>query len=257
MSKCKVIASLNYKGGVGKSTLIILLSRFLAKLGFRVLMIDQDGQNSTSFHFGVPEKELKGRSLYKAYCDSDLLSNIVETSYKVDIIVSSFYLNKLRSLPNIELKRLIDQAGIKEKYDFILIDTPPNLDYFCYSAALVADKIIVPYTLGEFDIKTTAKTMELVAEMLDINPQKFNTVANIVDGAVTGGEDNLNTQMVWLTQELFPDHPTEFFIPKSKPLKKAMARGEVISEAKNKATIYNALCDFFENISECKRPTSF
>lgn len=257
MSKCKIIASLNYKGGVGKSTLIILLSRFLAKLGLRVCMIDQDGQNSTSFHFNVPEEKLDGKSLYRAYCDSDLRGNIVSTSYGVDIIVSSFYLNKLRALPNIELHQLLKKSGLLEDYDFILIDTPPNLDYFCYSAALVADKIIVPYTLGEFDIKTTASTMELVTETLDLDPRKFETVANIVDGAITGGEENLNTQFVWLAEELFPDNPTRFYIPKSKPLKKAMARRETISQAQNKLSIYNALCDFFEDITGCKRPSNF
>ena len=257
MAKCKIITSLNYKGGVGKSTLIILLSRFLAKLGFKVLMIDQDGQNSTSFHFGIPEEKLKGRSLYRAYFDSDLRSNIVKTDYNVDIIVSSFYLNKLRSLPNNELQRLLRISGIMDEYDFILIDTPPNLDYFCYSAALVADKIIVPYTLGEFDIKTTANTMELVMETLELDPSKFETVANIVDGAITGGEDNLNTQFVWLSEALFPNNPTRFYIPKSKPLKKAMARRESISQAQNKLSIYNALCDFFEDLTDCKRPISF
>ena len=257
MANCKIISSLNYKGGVGKSTLIILLSRFLAKLGFRVLVIDQDGQNSTSFHFAVPEKELNGKSLYRAYYDGKLKENIAKTKYNVDIIVSSFYLNKLRSLPNIELKRLINESNIKEDYDFILIDTPPNLDYFCYSAALVADKIIVPYTLGEFDIKTTASTIDMVIETLDISPSKFHTVANIVDGGITGGEENLNTQFVWLAQELLPDYPTRHYIPKSKPLKKAMARGETISQAQNKVNIYNALCSFFEDITDCKRPTSF
>ena len=257
MSKCRIISSVNYKGGVGKSTLIILLSRFLAKLGFKVLMIDQDGQNSTTFHFGVPASEVKGRSMYKAYCDGDLRSNIVSTKYNVDIIISSFFLNKLRSLPNVELKHLIEKDRLKDDYDFILIDTPPNLDYFCYSAAIVSDTIIAPYTLGAFDIKTTANSIELVIETVEVDPRKFVTVANIVDGTITGNEENLNTQYVELAKALLPNFQTKHYIPKSKPLKKAMDRGEIISKAKDKLNVYNALCDFFEDLTDCKRPVSF
>lgn len=257
----KVIITANYKGGVGKSTFQCLLARYLRAIGKTVLMIDEDLQNSTTFHFVNNQDELEGRSLFYALSTGDIRANIFTTDSGIDLVASSFLLSELRTISNNKLKQLFESSGIKEDYDFILIDTPPGLDVFSYIAAYVADVIILPYTLSDFDIKSTAHAFQKIVENLDKDPTCFVSVANMVNGRITEGEENINRQFLEMAKSYFDDlHEglfSDFRIPLSAPLKKAMARGEIISAAQNKKAVYDALCDLFEHITNTKRPTNF
>lgn len=258
-----IIATVNYKGGVGKSTIIDMLAKYLNKLKLRVLLIDSDGQNSTTFHFVQDEEQLEGKSLHKVFANNDIRGNIVKTSEGIDLIPSSFLLNDFRYLPKNRLSQLFQKSNIRDDYDFILIDTPPNLDVFSYGAVLAADKVILPYTLGSFDIKTTSYSFKNLVETLEKPHDAFITIANLVDGVITGKPENLNTQYVDLAKYFLGEEVlgvnlhNDFYIPKSKPLKKAMEREEILSEAKSKAVVYNALCEFFEFVTGVKRPVNF
>ena len=138
----KIIAIVNQKGGVGKTTTSINLSASLGMLGKKVLMIDLDPQGNATTGVGVEKKGLSN-SIYEVLTlKSDINSAIVKTkSVNLDVIPA--YLNLAGvEMELIELERKFRESNqkinrvtrlkdelskVKDRYDFILIDCPPSL----------------------------------------------------------------------------------------------------------------------------------
>lgn len=177
----KVVSVINYKGGVGKTTITANLSAELAWRGYNVLMIDLDPQASLTFSFIQPdvwEKDFSKDKTIKSWFDSFkkgsplALEALIHTPYRVeerlngrgslDIIYSHLGLinvdldlaTKLGGATLAEVKsnfinihrRLANGlASIEEgKYDLVLIDCPPNFNIVTKTAIVASDNILVP-----------------------------------------------------------------------------------------------------------------
>ena len=143
----KIIAVVNQKGGVGKTTTAVNLTAALHDLGLRVLLCDFDPQANATSGLGLDKRKCK----YSIY---DVLINDVPAE---DAIVSTPYGDVLPSASDlagatVELisaqhrERQLDMAlnGIKERYDLIFVDCPPSLELLTLNALCAADGILVP-----------------------------------------------------------------------------------------------------------------
>ncbi len=143
----KIIALSNLKGGTGKTNVAVNLSMFLSALGKRVLLIDMTPQGDATFSLGIKSSP--------NYVGDVLLQKIrpklaiKSTPYFSFDIMPSFpelisLIGKMRELrkPEMRLKEAIDK--IDDDYDFILIDTCPDLNYFTLNALYAADEIMIP-----------------------------------------------------------------------------------------------------------------
>jgi cellulose biosynthesis protein BcsQ len=141
------------KGGDGKSSLCILLSRYLASTGKRVLTLDLDVQNSTSFSL-LPDGDPEGRHIVRAIIENDLASQVIEIAPTHWLVQCDFKLTQLRSMsPNTIHACLTRVSG---DYDYCLIDTPPNYDNIVISGMTAADLILMPVMLkNAFSIKAS------------------------------------------------------------------------------------------------------
>lgn len=140
----KIIAISNHKGGVGKTTTAVNLGAGLASLGKRVLLIDIDPQANLSQSLGVIEHE---RNIYGAIQGLYPLEPVgIYTG--LDLIPATLDLSgaetKLQAEPGREyiLRELI--APIRNRYDYILIDTPPSLGLLTLNAFTAADEVYIP-----------------------------------------------------------------------------------------------------------------
>lgn len=148
MSAC-VIAFSNQKGGVGKTTSVIAAAGSLADRGFRVLIIDTDPQGSASSYL-IPdfEQHEEGReaSLYHLIMDENLSvpDSIVSTDSGADVITASFLLYDMdkQDVGTSAVKEIVNE--VREAYDFILLDTPPNLGWLQTAALEACDFVVVP-----------------------------------------------------------------------------------------------------------------
>jgi len=166
----EIIAIVNQKGGVGKTTTTINVGACLASAGYKTLLIDADAQGNTTSGLGISKKNLK-ETIYHFIMDDVPLEKVLMEGPIPDlyIIPSNRELlginQELFNLPSREslLQKAMDKAlltGKSGKFDFILIDSPPNLDLLSVNIMASASKLIIP-TLPEY------LSLEGLADLLD------------------------------------------------------------------------------------------
>ena len=151
----KIIAFVNQKGGVGKTTSSINLSASLGLLGKKTLLIDLDPQGNTSTGVGIDKSETKA-SIYELLIDkTDLKDVTVKTKFKnlflipasinlagIDMELMEISRENSKFVAQLQLKKYLDQ--IKEVFDFIILDCPPSLGLITTNALAAANSVIIP-----------------------------------------------------------------------------------------------------------------
>ncbi|MBP6915102.1 MAG: ParA family protein [Smithellaceae bacterium] len=148
----KTISFCSIKGGTGKSTLSIITALSLFRQRLRVLAIDLDPQNSTTFFFA---DDVKGKSIFNVLMGDKAENNIIKTKYGVDLIPSDLRLldHKIREVG--WLKNFLNQK-INNNYDYVIIDSAPTYDNLTINCYVAADSIIIPCTVDIFCAKTVS-----------------------------------------------------------------------------------------------------
>lgn len=162
----RIIALMNQKGGVGKTTTTANLGAALAEMGKRVCLIDLDPQAHLTINYGV-EPTADVTSLYDVLCEE---ASFLEAIHKVDeriaLVPSSIDL----AAAEIELVSVLGRETIlKEKmgtaqhdFDFILLDCPPSLGLLTINALGVADEVIIPMQPHFLALQGFAKLLETI-----------------------------------------------------------------------------------------------
>ena len=162
----RIIALMNQKGGVGKTTTTVNLGAALAEAGKRVCLIDLDPQAHLTINYGV-EPTADVTSLYDVLCDdAPFLSAIHKVDDNVALIPSSIDL----AAAEIELVSVLGRETVlKERmeaathdFDFILIDCPPSLGLLTINALGVANEVIIPMQPHFLALQGFAKLLETV-----------------------------------------------------------------------------------------------
>jgi cellulose biosynthesis protein BcsQ len=141
------------KGGDGKSSLCILLSRYLASVGKRVLTLDLDVQNSTSYSL-LPDGDPQGRHIVRAIIENDIAGQTIPIAPNHFLVQCDYKLTQLRSMSLNTIRACLTKIG--SEYDYCLIDTPPYYDNIVISGMSAADLIVMPVMLkNSFSIKAS------------------------------------------------------------------------------------------------------
>jgi chromosome partitioning protein len=164
-----IIAIANQKGGVGKTTTAINLSAALAHKGVRTLIVDLDPQANTSMSF-LDIRDVE-RSMFEVLVENVPLPDvIVPTSIEnLDVAPARISLAKTESALVGEFDapfRMKDRlATVIEKYEFIIIDTPPTLGLITVNAMVAATHLLIPIQSSYFALEGTDDLLETVEKI--------------------------------------------------------------------------------------------
>jgi chromosome partitioning protein len=173
----RLIALMNQKGGVGKTTSAVNIGAALAKLGKRVLMIDLDPQAHMSLHMGVDPDNIE-YSVYDLLTDDDLPASevAVEVSETISVIASEVNLagveaelapkvitGQAQRMLKSKVQPLLEaQEAQGRKFDYVLIDCPPSLGLLTINALSLAQEVIVPMQAHFLALQGLSKLLETV-----------------------------------------------------------------------------------------------
>jgi chromosome partitioning protein len=192
MPQKKVFAIANQKGGVGKTTTSINLGAFLASLGRKTLIIDLDPQSNTTTGLGIDahriEKSIyellvhEGVSVQQVLKPLDNQPNLFLLPATVNLYGAEIDLVYIDNGREVRLKRIID--GVRNDYDFILIDCPPSLGLLTLNALTAADGVILPLQCEYFALEGMAQllhTIQRVRKQLNPSLDLFGVVLTMFD----------------------------------------------------------------------------
>ena len=167
-----ILTITNQKGGIGKSTSSQNIGAGLAKRGYKTLLIDLDAQANLTLSTGLKNADIAGTAFEILQDKSDIkaVDCIAELKENLYIIPASLKLSQADLLitgigKEMRLKKALEP--IKDKFDFIVIDTPPSLGILTVNALTTADKVILPAQADLFSleaIKQLYGNLQLVKE---------------------------------------------------------------------------------------------
>ena len=243
----EIIAILNHKGGVGKTTTTINLAAALQKRKKHVLVVDLDGQANLTESFGLSIEEEK--TVYGAMKGEYGLP-LVETTGGITLVPSCLDLSaaesELINEPGREmiLRGLIARLPEKNNFDYILIDCPPSLGLLTLNAMTAADYLIIPVQAQFLAMRGMAKLMNVVSIVQDrLNPDL--KVGGIVITQYNARK-TLNKSVSDLIKDAFCDKVFKTIIRDNVALAEAPVNGKNIFEYNRKsngAADYLSLAD--------------
>ena len=186
----RVIAMVNQKGGVGKTTSTINLGAALAELGRKVLMVDFDPQGALSAGFGANPHELE-TTVYNVMMDRsvDVHDAIRSTDFEnMDLLPANIDLSaaEVQLVNEVAREQVLSSAlrKVKDEYDVILIDCQPSLGLLTVNALTAADGVIIPLIAEFFALRAVALLVDSIEKVQDrLNPdlQIDGVLATMVD----------------------------------------------------------------------------
>ena len=222
----KIIAVVNQKGGVGKTTTAVNLTAALAEAGKKVLLCDFDPQANATSGLGLDKRHLKNSVYDVVINDVSAKDAIVPTKYgdvlpsTADLAGAAVELISMEA-PNYRLRDALQ--SVKDQYDLIFIDCPPSLEMLTLNSLCAADAILIPvqceyYALeGLTDLMTT---MRMVKKRLNPRLEIFGVALTMFDGRT-----NFSTQVAQEVRRHFPGKVYATVIPRNVRLAEAPSHG--------------------------------
>jgi len=227
----KVIAVVNQKGGVGKTTTAINLAAFLAEMGKFVLMVDMDPQGNATSGLGLQKDEIEA-GLYEALSREKRMHDIIHNTSHEGLRVAPATANLAGAsieLVDVEqrehqLHQLLEE--VKNAYDYIVIDCPPSLGLLTINSLVAADEILIPVQAEYYALEGLGQllqTIELIREHLKPELAILGAVLTMYDKRTKLSEDVMGE-----LYKYFPNNIFRSVIPRTVRLAEAPSFGKSI-----------------------------
>ncbi len=226
----KIIAVVNQKGGVGKTTTTVNITAALHDLGRQVLLCDFDPQANATSGMGVDKNTASPNVYDLLVSDTDPARAVVSTKFG-DVLPS----NKALAGAGIEMigidnrEKLLKQAldGLADRYDFIFIDCPPSLELLTVNALCAAHSLLVPVQCEYYALEGLSDllaTVRLVKRKLNPTLSMEGVLLTMFDSRT-----NLSLQVAEEVKRHFPGQVYATVIPRNVRLSEAPSHGKPIS----------------------------
>lgn len=240
-----VLSIINFKGGVGKTTTAINVATCLTQQGKKVLVIDMDAQGNVGMGLGM--------DVYKPGLSTigDVLGTgsvalercIVKTPY-FDVVPNNLY-TYLKTNKRGSYDILSDALErVKQQYDFVLIDTPPSIEFYTCNAIMASDMLLVVTEYSKFSIQGVRILMSVFDGMSGKVASKLQHSPRAILFTMYQNTSTFKTLTNHIEKETQLGLFLDVKIPRSVEVNKASYEGVPVASKKNKvATAYRTLAE--------------
>lgn len=232
----KVIAIVNQKGGVGKTTTAVNLSAMVASLGKKTLLIDMDPQGNACSGLGINKEEIV-LSVYDILLEETEVKEAIVKTYQDNLFIipaTSDLVGAQIELINemgreYKLKNEIDK--IKNEYDYIFIDCPPTLGILTVNALTAAGSVLIPIQCEFYALDGVSElnnTITLVRKNLNPSLEIEGVLLTMYDSRT-----NLSSDVVKEVVSFFKEKTYKTMIPRNVRLSEAPSHGKAIYDYDN------------------------
>lgn len=227
----KIIAVVNQKGGVGKTTTAVNVSTILAKKGKKVLLIDEDPQGNATSGIGIDKNVEK--SIYDVIInDTDIKETIIQSPVK-NLFVCPSNINlagaevELVPMMSREQRLKVKLEKVENDFHYIIIDCPPSLGLLTINAFTAANSLLIPIQCEYYALEGVGQLMDTV----NLVKKQLNK-SLYIEGVVLTMSDvrtNLSNQVIKEVKTYFKDNVYKTIIPRNVKLSEAPSYGMPIS----------------------------
>ena len=222
----KIIAVVNQKGGVGKTTTAVNLTAALTDLGKKVLLCDFDPQANATSGLGLEKRRLQ-KSVYDVVVNDVPAADVIEKTPFGDVLPSTADLAgagvELISLPEPNYRLRNGLNAVRDQYDVIFIDCPPSLELLTLNGLAAADGILVPVQCEYYALEGLTdlmNTLRLVKKRIHPGLEIFGVALTMFDGRT-----NFSTQVAQEVRRHFPGKVFATAVPRNVRLAEAPSHG--------------------------------
>ena len=227
----RIVAIANQKGGVGKTTTAVNLAVALAQSGQRVLLIDLDPQgNATS---GLTSEPIKSGTIYDSVVSRIPLAQVIRESRpslylapsSTDLVGAEI---ELATMEGRERRLKAELQGEFNKYNFVLIDTPPSLGLLTLNALVAADSVLVPMQCEYYALEGLSSllaTIRRVKAVLNPELELMGVVLTMFDP-----RNRLSHEISLEVNKHFPERVFQTVIPRNVRISESPSHGLAVIE---------------------------
>lgn len=228
----KIIAILNQKGGVGKTTTTINLGAYLAKAGKRVLIVDFDPQGNATSGLGIGKESIETTSYDILFRPDEIAAAIQETTMPGLYVIGAhagLAAAEVELVDKPHREHMLKKALTSNlEYDYILIDCPPALGLLTINALTAAHYLCIPVQAEYYALEGLSQllsVMQRVRQGLNTNLELLGVVVTMYDSRTS-----LSDQVYKELQKHFGDKLFKTVIPRNVRLAEAPSHGRPIAE---------------------------
>lgn len=227
----KIIAVVNQKGGVGKTTTAINVAAQLADTKTSVLLVDLDPQGNATSGLGIP-KEQAAQTTYEVICGGTLLPNAVQESHVAQLFVLPANANlagaEVELVGTARREFALQRAIQAASYDYVIIDCPPSLGLLTINGLTAATSVLIPVQAEYYALEGLSQLLNTIQAVRG----STNPGLDLLGIALTmfDKRNSLSEQVLKEVEDYFGDKLFKTVIPRNVRLAEAPSYGRTIYE---------------------------